>query len=75
MLHFFSSSLKIQCAVLRLVVFYISSSTTVFLAFALVSKPLAGVECDTKSQHGFGFGSDKFIFQLGSDKLQIIAAN
>ena len=53
MLHFFSSSLKIQCAKLRLVVFYISSSTTVFLAFALVLKPLAGVECDTKSQHSF----------------------
>ena len=53
MLHFISTFHVIQCAVLRLIGFFISSSTTVFLAFAIVLIPFAGLECDTTSKHSF----------------------
>ena len=53
MLRFVSTFHVIQCAVLRLIGFFISSSTTVFLAFPLVLIPLSGLECDTTSKHSF----------------------
>ena len=48
---FVLSSLVIQCALLLLIGLFISSSTTVFLAFALALISFAGADFDTLPKH------------------------